>query len=169
MPLVIFILQWRDLWYNVSNYNYVQIQIKRRQGNNMQNNDRDIAADRLATASMILGIISLVSILCCCPFVFSAIGIILALLSKGAEETLRPRAKTGLVLSITGMIVSFVLVAFSIVFPLVMYRTNPEFRKNFNKSYRESLEQDEELFRQLYGDEVYDQMKELFPDEEDSL
>jgi len=134
-----------------------------------QFNNKERAADRLATASMVLGIISLVSILCCCPFVFSAIGIVLALLSKGAEEKLRPRAKTGLILSITGMVVSLVLVIFSVVFPIVMYKTNPEFRNNLDQQMIRSLEQDEQLFRQLYGDDVYEQMEQLFKGGEESL
>ena len=135
----------------------------------MEQQNKEAAVDRLATASMVLGIISLFSILCCCPFVFSAIGIVLALLSKGAEEALKPRAKTGLILSVVGLVVSFVLIAFTIAFPLVMYKTNPEFKKNFDKAIEESLEQDEQLYRQLYGDEVYDQMHELFDTKEDSL
>ena len=132
-----------------------------------QSDNKELAADRLATASMVLGIISIVSVLCCCPFVFSAIGIVLALLSKGAEEKLRQRAKTGLALSITGIAVSLVLTAFTIIFPFVMYKTNPEFRKNFNVMMEESLKQDEELFRQLYGDDAFEQMLKMF--EEESL
>lgn len=132
-----------------------------------QQPNRERAADRLATASLILGIVSLFSIMCCCPFVFSAIGIVLALLSKGASETLRPRAKTGLILSVAGMVISVVIIVFSIAFPLVMYKTNPEFRKNLIEQYQQSLDQDEQLFRSLYGDEVYEQMKDLF--KEDSL
>ena len=134
-----------------------------------QYDNKEMAADRLATASMVLGIISLFSILCCCPFVFSAVGIVLALLSKGASETLRPRAKTGLILSIVGMVVSVILLAFSIAFPILMYRTNPEFKKNFDDAMLRSLEQDEELFRNLYGDDVYEQMEELIKGKEDSL
>ena len=87
-----------------------------------QYDNRERSADRLATAAFVLGIISLVSTLCCCPFVFSALGIVLALLSKGAEKMLRPRAKTGLILSIVGMCVSVVLVVFSITLPFFMYR-----------------------------------------------
>ncbi len=135
----------------------------------MEQQNKEAAAERLATASMVLGIISLFSILCCCPFVFSAIGIVLALLSKGAEEALRPRAKTGLILSIVGLVVSVVLIGFTVAFPLVMYKTNPEFKKNFDKAIEESLDQDEELYRQLYGDDVYDQMHDLFDTKEDSL
>ena len=135
----------------------------------MEQQNKEVAAERLATASMVLGIISLFSILCCCPFVFSAIGIVLALLSKGAEQTLRPHAKTGLILSITGLAVSAVLIAFTVASPLVMYRTNPEFRKIFNDAFEKSLEQDEELFRELYGDEAYDQMHDFFDDGYDEV
>ncbi len=126
------------------------------------NDNKEAAANGLATAAFVMGIISLVSALCCCPFVFSAIGIVLALLSKGAEEALRPRAKTGLILSITGLAVSFVLMVFTVAFPIVMYRTNPEFKKNFDNAMVQSLEQDEDFFRQLYGDEAFEQMKEMF-------
>ncbi len=128
----------------------------------IQNNEKEASAERLATASFILGIISLVSVLCCCPFVISAIGIVLALLSKGAEAKLRPRAKTGLILSIVGMGISLVLTIFTIAFPVIMYKSNPEFRNNINNSMLKSLDQDEELFRQVYGDDVFDQMKEIF-------
>ena len=127
-----------------------------------QLSNKEVAADRLATASLVMGIISLVSILCCCPFVFSAIGIVLALISKGAESSLRPRAKTGLILSITGLVVSVVLGIFTIAFPIFMYRTNPEFKKNLDEAMVQSLEQDEQLFRQLYGDDAFEQMKEMF-------
>ncbi len=135
-----------------------------------QYNSKEASADRLATASLVMGILSLVSILCCCPFIFSAIGIVLALLSKGAESVLRPRAKTGLILSVVGMVVSVVLIAFTVVFPIFMYRTNPEFRKNINNELNRSLKQDEQLIRSIYGDDVYDQMQDLFNNlEEESL
>ncbi|MBO4890286.1 MAG: DUF4190 domain-containing protein [Lachnospiraceae bacterium] len=126
-----------------------------------QYNERERAADRLATASLILGIISLFSTLCCCPFVFSAIGIVLALLSKGAEKVLRPRAKTGLILSAVGMGVSVILMVFMIAFPIFMYKTNPMFRENFREQMEKSLDQDEELFRQIYGDETYEQFRKM--------
>ena len=131
--------------------------------------NKERAADSLATASFVLGIISIVSILCCCPFIFSAIGIVLALLSKGGEEALRPRAKTGLILSIVGLVVSFVLVIASVAFPLVMYKTNPEFRKNFIEQYRNVLEQDESTLRQMYGDDAYEKIEQFITEQEDGL
>ena len=131
-----------------------------------QYDNRERSGDRLATAALVLGIISLVSTLCCCPFIFSALGIVLALLSKGAEKMLRPRAKTGLILSIVGMCVSVVLVVFSIALPFFMYRTNPMFRERLNEEMKNSLEQDEALFRSIYGDEVYDQMMKMIEEGE---
>ena len=131
-----------------------------------QYNERERAADRLATASLILGIISLFSTLCCCPFVFSAIGIVLALLSKGAEKVLRPRARTGLILPVVGLAVSVILMAFMIAFPVFMYKTNPMFRENFREQMEKSLDQDEELFRQIYGDEAYEQFRDMLEKED---
>ena len=120
--------------------------------------DKEASAEKLATAALVLGIISLVSTLCCCPFVFSAIGITLALLSKGAEKVLRPRAKTGLILSITGIGVSIIIGLVTIGFPIMMYMTNPQYKEKIKEDYVESLEQEEELYRGLYGDEIYEQM-----------
>lgn len=132
---------------NEENYNY---------------NSKELAADRLATASFVLGIISLVSVFCCCPFVFSAIGIILALLSKGAADKLRPRAKTGLILSIIGIAVSIVVGIMTVAFPIMMFETNPEYKKNMLKTYEESLETNEQLIKDTYGEDVYNQMVEMF-------
>lgn len=123
--------------------------------------DKNAAAERLATASFVMGIISLVSILCCCPFIFSALGIIFALLSKGAEKVLRQRAKTGLILSIIGMVVSVVITVFTIAMPFVLMKVNPEYKNFFIESYEDSLEENEGMFRQMYGDDVYEQMVEM--------
>ena len=122
---------------------------------------RSAAADRLATAAFILGVISLFSTLCCCPFVFSALGIILALLSKGAEEVLRPKAKTGLILSIVGMVISVIITVFSIGLPVFMFKTNPEYKKMMLDTYEETLEENEGRFRQMYGDETFEEIEEM--------
>lgn len=122
---------------------------------------KSLAADRMATAAFILGIISLFSTLCCCPFIFSAIGIILALLSKGAEEALRPRAKTGLILSVVGLVISIVITVATIAFPIFMFETNPMYRENMIETYEETIEENESMFREVYGDEVYEQMEEM--------
>lgn len=131
---------------------------------NYTDNSKEIASERLANAAFILGILSLVSILCCCPFVFSAIGIILALLSKGASDTLKPKAKTGLILSIIGIVVSFVIGIATIAFPIMMFKTNPEYRKVMLETYEDSLEDNEQLIKDTYGEDIYNEMVEMFDD-----
>lgn len=129
-----------------------------------QNNAKNIAADRLATAAFVMGLISMFSTLCCCPFIFSAIGIILALLSKGTEQVLRQKAKTGLIMSIAGLVVSFVLTIFTIAFPIFLIKTNPEYKNKFIEMYEETLEENENQFRQMYGDDVYEDMLKRIDD-----
>lgn len=123
--------------------------------------DKESAADKMATASFVTGIISIFSTLCCCPFVFSAIGITLALLSKGAKKVLSARAKTGLILSCVGIGVSVIMITTSVGFPIFMIKTNPEYRDSFIESYESEIENNESLFRQMYGDEVYEEMLDM--------
>lgn len=122
---------------------------------------KEEAAQKLANASFIFGIISLFSTLCCCPFVFSAIGIILALLSKGAQKFLSQKAKTGLALSIIGLVVSFVLTIFTVAMPFVLIKANPEYKKIFKEQYEESLDENEALLRELYGDDTFEQVQQI--------
>lgn len=122
---------------------------------------KEQSAKKLANASYVLGIISIFSVFCCCPFVISAIGITLALVSKGASEALLPKAKTGLILSIVGMIVSFAIIIGSVVMPLVLAKLNPAIGENFKKQYIEVLENNEQFYREMYGDETYETLEEL--------
>lgn len=131
---------------------------------NVRDEAKEAAADKLASASFVLGIVSLFSTLCCCPFVFSAIGIILALLSKGGEKVLRSKAKTGLMLSCIGMVVSVVLTIFTIALPIVLIKGNPEYKKVFIESYENAMEENEDAFRQMYGDEQYEEMEQQMLD-----
>lgn len=124
-------------------------------------NGKNEASEKLANASFVLGIISLFSVFCCCPFVISAIGITLALLSKGASVALKPKAKTGLILSVVGMATSLAVIISTLVMPFVMAKLNPEIGENFKQQYREVLEQNEDLYRDLYGDEVIEKMEDM--------
>ena len=121
---------------------------------------KNLSADALATASFVFGVVSLVSTFCCCPFVFSALGIILALISKGGEKVLRSKAKTGLVFSCIGMVVSIVIIVFTVALPFVLIKVNPEYKQVFVETLEESLEENENTFRGLYGDDEYEGMKQ---------
>ena len=117
---------------------------------------KEAASEKLANASFVLGIISLFSMFCCCPFIISAVGITLALASKGASEALKPRAKTGLILSIVGIVISVFVALATLVMPIVLAKLNPEIGEQFKQEYRDTITENEDLFRQIYGDEEYD-------------
>ena len=68
-------------------------------------------ANGLATASLVLGIASLLFLCCGASFFFAAPGIVLALLSRGSRELDGP-AKAGLVLSVIGLILGLLSAVF---------------------------------------------------------
>lgn len=63
----------------------------------------------MATASLVLGILSIVFTCCCCGgFIFGSLGIIFALLSR-VDHTMEGRAKAGLITGIIGMVLTVIL------------------------------------------------------------
>lgn len=122
---------------------------------NISQENRNKSAQALATISMVMGIVSIFSICCCMPFVFSVVGIVLAILSKGASEHLSSQAKTGLVCSIIGMVVSVVLLVGIIGAETYMLTNSEEFFKEFRESY-------EQQYEEIYGEEVPEEIEELF-------
>lgn len=103
----------------------------------------------LITAALVLGGLSIVSTIMMTvylPFILGGIGIILAILSKGQDLKMEKHAKTGMLLSIAGVILNICIIfgAFYTVFH------NPEVNKEFNQ-----------VFEQMYG-ESFDDMLEDF-------
>lgn len=79
-------------------------------------------SDSMATASFVLGMISLLTSGCIYfALVCGALGIILALLSKGGEYTMNSQAKLGLVLSTLGLIFTIVIFVGMIAFTMYYY------------------------------------------------
>ena len=68
-----------------------------------------VPTNGLATTSLVLGICSIVFICCGGGFVVGALGIIFALLSRGAN-TMNAQAKVGLGLSIGAFSLSFIII-----------------------------------------------------------
>lgn len=106
----------------------------------------------MATASMVLGIITLSSLLLLrvsIPFLLSGIGIILAILSRGGEKKMLGRAKAGIVCCITGLCVDVVLCALSVWFLFALPKVAPSLVDEVNKvceeqygiSYDEMMEE----------------------------
>ncbi len=117
------------------------------------------ASDALGKASMVLGIVSIATVFCCMPFVFSAVSMTLAILSKGASKTLSTYAKTGLICSIIGFAASMILTVFMIVVECALLfnglTKNGNVMDTFIKNY-------EQQYEDTYGQELPPEMKELF-------
>lgn len=103
--------------------------------------EMDRSSSRLATASLVLGIISILGSFCCLPFVLGALGIIFALLSKRSTDEMPKNAKTGLVCSIIGLVISIAFIIFTCVFSYVEIFNNPENLETFKDVYRQQYEQ----------------------------
>jgi hypothetical protein len=75
-----------------------------------------------ATASLVLGILSLVT--CCCIYSalpFGALAIIFALLSRGGEMTMDSRGMTGLGLGIAGLVLTIVIFIIMFIYTVSFY------------------------------------------------
>ena len=83
----------------------------------------------MATASMILGILGIIGSMCCyLALPMSAIGILLALLSRGSNKHLSSRAKNGLWLSIASLVLTVGMTGYT----LYKYRdiiNSPQFQQ----------------------------------------
>lgn len=113
--------------------------------------------DRLATASLTLGIITLVSLVLfqiTVPFLLGGIGIILAILSKGGARKMAGKAKAGMACCITGLCADIAFCAFSVWLVFAIPTVAPELIDELNKVCEEQ-----------YGvsyDEMMDQINELW-------
>jgi|GEM_PF-1496533 len=127
--------------------------------NQSTNNDemkKNKAASNFALASMIFGLISIFSIFCCLPFVFSGLGIVFALLSKRSDlEMLKP-AKTGIITSIIGVISSLVVSIGIVLISLSTLASENLTEDEWNKYY--------ENYEDQYGMEVPEDSYEIYQD-----
>ncbi len=108
----------------------------------------------MATAAMILGIISLVSLLLLriyIPFLLGGVGIILAVLSKGKAKKMLGRAKAGLICCITGLALDITLCVFSVYLVFALPDILPEMVDEVNKMCEEQYGMTyEELMDEIY-------------------
>lgn len=84
----------------------------------------------MATASLVMGILALVTFCCCYGgMIFGGLGILFALLSRGAGP-LEGQAKTGMILSIIGLVLGIMTLAFFLGFGMLgsaeFYQEFPE-------------------------------------------
>ena len=110
----------------------------------------------MATASMVLGIISLVSLVLLriyIPFLVGGIGIILAILSKGNAKKMMAKAKAGMICCITGLVLDVSLCVFSVYLVFALPDIMPEMVDEVNQ-----------MCEDQYGvtyEEILDEMYEM--------
>lgn len=110
----------------------------------------------MATASMVLGIISLVSLVLLriyIPFLVGGIGIILAILSKGSAKKMMAKAKAGMICCITGLVLDVSLCVFSVYLVFALPDIMPEMVDEVNQ-----------MCEDQYGvtyEEILDEMYEM--------
>lgn len=108
--------------------------------------------DSMATVSMILGIVTLVSLLLLrlsMPFLLGGVGIILAILSKGGARKMIGKAKAGMICCITGLVLDVVFCVFAVWLVFSLPKLSPELTEEVNKiceeqygvSYDEMMEE----------------------------
>lgn len=132
-------------YYNGNPYGYAGARIISPQKNK---------GEGMATAAMILGIISLVSLLLLriyIPFLLGGVGIILAVLSKGKAKKMIGRAKAGLICCITGLALDITLCVFSVYLVFALPDILPEMVDEVNKMCEEQYGMTyEELMDEIY-------------------
>lgn len=110
--------------------------------------------ENMASASMILGIITLVSLLLLrlsLPFLLGGVGIILAILSRGGARKMLGKAKAGMICCITGMAMDIVLCVFAVWLVFALPKLSPELTEEVNKVCEEQ-----------YGVSYYEMMEEIY-------
>lgn len=110
--------------------------------------DQSARSGSMALASMILGIIALTT--CGCIYsamVCGALGIILALLSRGGKQTLDTRAKAGLILSSIGLVMTFSIYIGTFLMMLRQYGGIDGILQEYMKMY--NVDSLEELYQSM--------------------
>lgn len=116
--------------------------------------------DSMAAASMILGIIALVSLLLLrvsMPFILGGVGITLALLSRGGTRKLSGKAIAGIICCISGLVLDVVLCITAVWLVFALPRVAPDLVDEVNKVCEEQygVSYDEIM------EEIYDMLDEF--------
>ena len=113
----------------------------------------------LSLTALILGICSLVFICCGGGVVLGALGIIFALLSRGAGM-MNSQAKGGLGLSIGALALSIIIVPIMLATYAAAIFSSPDFKEQFDRAFERSYN---ETYNELYKD--YDDAFEQYENE----
>lgn len=125
---------------------------------NSNHNEEGGRSSGLATASLVLGILSLLLVCCGFSFILGALGILFALISRGAAK-MSTSAKTGLGLSIGGLVLTFfVYIAFLINFFVSPVGREFIYEMRYGTGYDDNQYLEDFLYNYLYeqGQGSYD-------------
>ena len=127
----------------------------------------------LSLTALILGICSLVFICCGGGIVLGALGIIFALLSRGAGM-MNSQAKVGLGLSIGALALSIIIVPIMLVTYAATLFSSPDFKEQFDRAFERSYNKTyNEIYKDLETeyDDAFEQYENEFnlKDLEDTL
>lgn len=110
---------------------------------------------KLATAAMVLGIISIISCFTFTiypAFITGGIAVVLALLSKGRRPKFLNNARIGIICAVIGLVSNVML----ITGVTVLYFTNDDFRARVNQNYEEQYGQTiDEMLEEILKDSGY--------------
>lgn len=116
----------------------------------------------LATAAMVLGIISILSTFLMTlyvPMILGSIAIVLAILSKGTKKNMPGQATAGLVCGAGGLVVNVGIFTAAMVFIF----THPEFLQDMARTYDAQIEQIYgESTEEILGQSLEDMINETF-------
>ncbi len=96
--------------------------------------------DGMATVSMALGIISLVSLLFLqfwIPLLLGGVSIIMAILSRGSLKKLLSKAKAGIICSSVALGLDVTFCIFALWLSFVLPNQSPQFREELNKTFEQ--------------------------------
>ena len=148
-------------WNNSGNYNqpsgdsYYQHPTYRPGGNGM------------VTASLVMGILSLLLTCCGLSYVFGALGIIFALLSR-KNGPMDPQAKIGMGLSIAGSVLGIVIIAVALLQdPSYYMNALKEYQQFYNEYENDDNYDDHDNFEDYGNYDDYDDFFNQFNDFED--
>lgn len=130
----------------MDNYNYQQ------PDDNSYQNNTDKRSAGLATAALVLGIVSLVTIFSIVtPYVCGSLAIILGLLSKGGETTVDGRGKAGI---ITGTIALCIITLILFIFGAFGSENNAV--NSFEREFRMEFENEYNNYNDYYNNDYDD-------------
>lgn len=124
--------------------------------NNQLNYERmDNTPSGMAVASLIIGIISIVSL--CCPIlsiILGALGIIFSLLSRRRKEKISGNAQIGMILSVLGLVLGFLVMIGTVIYVIRQAGNEnvQKYLKNYEEQYGDEYNGNTDIYDYLFNE-----------------